>query len=64
MVRYRTKNGIEPIQPLCRKTAYHTPEEADDMIRYITETRVTKSIHSYKCPVCGFWHLTSGTHKK
>jgi hypothetical protein len=29
------------------------------MIRHILETRVGKEIRAYKCPVCGFWHLTS-----
>jgi len=34
-------------------------EEAQDMIRHITETRIAREIHAYRCPVCGFWHLTS-----
>jgi hypothetical protein len=53
---------VEPIEPLCRKPAYNSMEEAQDMIRYITENRVVKEIRPYKCNICGFWHLTS--HQK
>jgi rubrerythrin len=51
----------EPIQPLCKKTIYHSEEEAQDMIRYIKENRNVREIKVYKCTVCGFWHLTSKT---
>ena len=53
------KKNITPIEPVCSKTAYHSPEEAQDMISHIKEKRVTKEIHAYKCDTCGFWHLTS-----
>jgi hypothetical protein len=54
---------IEPLGPLCRKKVYNSPEEAQEMIRNIMETRVTRPIHFYKCPVCGLWHLTSRREK-
>ncbi|HPT20637.1 MAG TPA: hypothetical protein PLR88_01715 [Bacteroidales bacterium] len=47
-----------PIELPCKKTMYNSLEEAQDMIRYINETRVSKEIHAYKCTNCGFWHLT------
>jgi hypothetical protein len=57
---YRTlKSRPGSLNPSCRKTIYHSREEAEDMIRHIRETRVTHEIRAYNCPVCGFWHLTS-----
>jgi hypothetical protein len=53
------KKKINPIEPLCKKTIYHSPEEAEDMIRYIKENRRVQEIHVYKCTSCDFWHLTS-----
>lgn len=50
---------IHPVEPPCKKTIYHSLEEAQDMITYINETRVSKEIRAYKCQICGFWHLTS-----
>lgn len=50
---------IDPIEPSCRKTIYSSPEEAQDMINHIKETRSVREIHAYKCLTCGFWHLTS-----
>jgi len=50
---------IDTVEPLCRKKSYNSPEEAQDMIRNIMETRVTRAIRFYQCPVCGLWHLTS-----
>ena len=55
--RYRLP---EPLGPSCRKNSYHSREEAEDMIRHIAETRYTKALHAYQCPVCGLWHLSSG----
>lgn len=58
---YRTskKRQITSVELPCKKTIYHSREEAEDMIRYINETRVTREIKAYKCDICGFWHLTS-----
>ena len=50
---------IHPIEPPCKKTIYNSPEEAEDMIKYIQEHRRVQEIHAYKCMSCGFWHLTS-----
>jgi len=50
---------ITPVNPPCKKTMYNSLEDARDMIRYINENRSTRELHAYKCPVCGFWHLTS-----
>jgi len=50
---------LNPIEPSCKKTIYYSPEEAEDMVRYIKENRRVKEIHAYKCLTCGFWHLTS-----
>jgi hypothetical protein len=55
--------NVDPIEPQCRKPIYNSMEEAQDMIRYITENRVVKEIHPYKCTICGFWHLTSSKRK-
>jgi len=54
---------IDSVEPLCRKKTYNSPEEAQEMIRQIMETRVTRAIHFYQCPVCGLWHLTSRREK-
>jgi hypothetical protein len=58
---YKLSNikNISPIGPPCKKTIYNSPEEAQDMIKYIKESRRVQEIHTYKCMVCGFWHLTS-----
>jgi len=51
--------SIDPVEPPCRKTIYHSKEAAEDLIRYINENRSVKAISAYKCTSCGFWHLTS-----
>ena len=59
-MKYRNSRlSPAPMQSSCRKAAYQTKEDADDMIRYIKETRVTKEIRAYRCDICGMWHLTS-----
>jgi hypothetical protein len=50
---------IHPVEPPCKKTIYNSLAEAQDMITYINENRVSKEIRAYKCLICGFWHLTS-----
>jgi hypothetical protein len=50
---------IDPIELPCRKKAYNSPEDAQDMISYIKENRSVREIKVYKCTICGFWHLTS-----
>lgn len=61
MMAYKSSNfkSTDPITPACKKKIYNTREEAEDMIRYIRETRVVKALHAYQCPTCGLWHLTS-----
>lgn len=54
-----SRKSVSPIDPTCKKTIYNTREEAEDMIRYIQETRVVKELHAYQCNVCGLWHLSS-----
>lgn len=51
--------AVSSLEPPCRKTIYHSKEEAEDLIKHIAETRGGKEIKPYKCEVCGFWHLTS-----
>lgn len=51
--------NMDPIGPPCKKTAYDSRREAEEMIRYIQETRFTRALHAYQCPVCGLWHLSS-----
>jgi len=60
-MKYKLSNTkkISPVEPPCRKTIYHSEEEAEDMIKYISETRKTREVRAYKCNSCGFWHLTS-----
>jgi hypothetical protein len=53
--------SVRPMGPSCKKAMYHSREEAEDMIRYIRESRVTRDLQTYQCPVCGLWHLTSKT---
>jgi hypothetical protein len=57
--KFVRRKNVSPIETPCRKKIYHSAEEAQDMIRYINETRVSKEIHVYRCDICGFWHLTS-----
>jgi hypothetical protein len=57
----RSNKNIPSLQLPCKKTVFHTKEDANEMIKDITLHRITKSIKPYKCPVCGFWHLTSKT---
>jgi hypothetical protein len=55
---------VVPFEPPCKKTIYHTFEDAQDMIRYMRKNSTTgKEISAYKCDVCGFWHLTSKIKK-
>lgn len=47
----------------CFKEAY-TEAEADDLLRGVDSTenwapRRAKIVRRYKCPQCGFWHVTS-----
>jgi len=59
---YKLTNNpkVPAFEPPCRKTIYHTIEEAQDIIKYMAETKGTgKEIRPYKCTICGFWHLTS-----
>jgi len=49
----------QPLEPPCKKTIYNSPEEARDMIRYLSENRGVDNIRVYKCESCGYWHLTS-----
>jgi hypothetical protein len=63
MARYQRRKDINPILPPCKKKIYHSMEEANDAIGYIKETRVTREIRAYQCPVCGSWHLTSSSRK-
>jgi rubrerythrin len=51
--------NILPVEPPCKKRIYYTPEEAQEMIKYLNENKTGKEISVYKCTVCGFWHLTS-----
>jgi hypothetical protein len=61
MMGYKLSNTkkIHPVEPSCKKTIYNSQEEAQEMISYIKDNRSVKEIHSYKCTICGFWHLTS-----
>lgn len=47
--------------PSCKKKAYDSRAEAEEMIRYINETRYTKELHTYECLECGMWHLSSSS---
>lgn len=51
--------SVDPIGASCKKTAYDSRAEAEDMILHIQETRVTRKLHTYQCPQCGLWHLSS-----
>lgn len=57
----RKRGPVEPIGPSCRKKIYHSKAEAEEMIRYIGETRITKPLQAYQCEICGMWHLTSSS---
>lgn len=51
--------------PDCReyKMNFETEKEAYSFIEYESETILNKNgycpIRAYKCPICGYWHLTS-----
>jgi len=51
--------NINPIDVPCKKAIYNSPEEAQDMLNHIRDTRRVREISVYKCTICGFWHLTS-----
>jgi hypothetical protein len=57
--KYSNKKDINPLEPPCRKTIYNSPEDAQDMVRFIKENRNVREIKAYRCTICGFWHLTS-----
>ncbi|MDY0099888.1 MAG: hypothetical protein RBR81_11855 [Bacteroidales bacterium] len=58
-----TGKDPEPLGLPCKKAIYHSLPEALDMIRHIQETRITRKLRAYQCPVCGFWHLTGSPEK-
>jgi len=35
---------LNPIEPSCKKRIYYSPEEAEDMVRYIKENRRVKNL--------------------
>lgn len=46
------------------KARHASEEDADELIRIIATKRLEKgkppqALRSYRCPFCGFWHLTS-----
>jgi len=51
--------SVDPIGPACKKTMYHSKEEAEDAIRHIQEIRIVRELHAYQCSTCGMWHLSS-----
>lgn len=60
-MRYKTvaRKNVDPFGLPCKKAIYQTREDAEEMIRHIAETRTAREIRTYRCDVCGFWHLTS-----
>lgn len=48
----------DPIESPCKKTIYTSLSEATESIEYLQADRWVKKLSAYKCPVCGFWHLT------
>jgi len=58
---YKSSNNklVSPLGPSCRKKSYASREEAEEMIKYIEETRYTRALHAYECPECGMWHMSS-----
>lgn len=47
--------------PRCKKVTYSTKEEAE---KFLLEFQISRNFarrekRSYKCPKCGYWHLTS-----
>jgi len=64
MVRkFSNIKNVNPLEPVCRKPVYNSMEEAQEMIRYISDNRVVKELRPYKCNICGYWHLTSHQQK-
>lgn len=61
--RSQRRKNITPLETSCRKEMYNSREDAEDMIRFINENYTGREINAYKCPVCGFWHLTSRKRK-
>jgi len=53
------RKAYDPIGPSCKKTMYHSLEEAEDVIRHIRETREVRELKAYQCEICGQWHLSS-----
>ncbi len=49
------------IEQHCGKGTYTSKANADRELRAIRrrDRRVERPIRSYKCPDCGWWHLTS-----
>lgn len=51
--------AIDPLEPKCRKKAYGSEAEAREAIAHIRGIRRVRQMNTYKCSVCGCWHLTS-----
>jgi hypothetical protein len=45
----------------CKKKAYSSEEYADNVLQDIRKNsiRAKLPVRSYKCEICGWWHLTS-----
>jgi hypothetical protein len=50
---------IYPVESPCKKTLYNSYADAKESIEFLRETKWISDLSAYKCPVCGFWHLTS-----
>jgi len=54
-----SKRKTSSCRTFVQKDDLSSPEEAKDMVRHVNENRIARAIRAYRCPVCGFWHLTS-----
>lgn len=44
---------------ICVKRRYETKEEADEAIKHTIRLDWSPKLRSYKCHICGNWHMTS-----
>jgi hypothetical protein len=47
-----------------KKIPYDSKKEINAIIRNSRNKNQNKTLSSYRCPICGFWHLTSCSKSK
>lgn len=59
--RRRLTKGIRGAKRMCRRKVRYSSEAAALLVATSTERKRGVELRTYRCPICGGWHLTSHT---